>query len=63
MGKADYVWIAYHDDWSGFVVFKNEVEALRHAVDHSMQVGRVNYGDDVRQTIEESKGREMVTHD
>ena len=33
------VWVAHYDDWSDLGIFATEVEALRHAVDHSgMQV-------------------------
>lgn len=32
------VYLAYYDDWSGFALFATEVEALRHAVEHSMKV-------------------------
>lgn len=32
------VWIAFYSDWSSFALFETEIEALRHAVDHSMRV-------------------------
>jgi len=35
------IWIAYHMDWSGFAIFETEIEALRYAVEHSMQVKAV----------------------
>lgn len=41
------VWMAYHSDWSGFVVFASEIAALRHAVENSMQVGFVTWGMDL----------------
>lgn len=43
------IWVAYHDDWSGMVVFRDEIDALRHAVEHSMQCLFVEYGDDLRE--------------
>jgi hypothetical protein len=43
---AGGVWLAYHGDWSGWVVFAAEIEALRHAVDHSMRVKFLKYGED-----------------
>lgn len=38
------IWIAYYDDWSGFCVFEEEIDALRHAVEHSMNVGFAKWG-------------------
>ena len=38
-------WIAYHGDMSSFLVFGREVDALRHAVEHSMDVRYVKWGD------------------
>ena len=35
------VWMAYYLDWSQFALFETEVEALRHAVEHSMQVRKI----------------------
>ena len=35
------IWMAYHTDWSGFALFATEIEALRYAVAHSMQVRAV----------------------
>lgn len=39
------VWIARHSDWSGIAVFATEIEALRYAVDHSMQVAFMTWGE------------------
>lgn len=38
------VWFAYHTDLSGFAVFLDELEALRYAVENSMQVREVTQG-------------------
>ena len=40
-------WVGYYSDRSGAVVFQTEVEALRHAVQHSAQVHFVEWGHDV----------------
>jgi len=32
------VWIAYSSDWSGFLIFRDELRCLRHAVAKSMNV-------------------------
>ncbi len=32
------IWIAYHPDLSEFSIFDTEIEAMRHAVQHSMSV-------------------------
>lgn len=42
-------WVAYHDDWSGFRVFRSEVAALRHAVGRGMEVVPVCSGDNPRE--------------
>jgi len=41
-------WLAYHSDFSGMTVFADEIDALRHAVEHSMKVMPLNSGDDIR---------------
>lgn len=41
------VWVAYHSDWSGFAIFDNEMEALRHAVANTMSVGLAKFGEDL----------------
>lgn len=45
------VWIAYYQDRSGLAIFESEIEALRRAVEHSMQVAYVKYGADVWESI------------
>lgn len=35
------VWLAYYRDWSAFAIFETEIEALRYAVEHTMQVKAV----------------------
>lgn len=44
-GGAEGVWVAYYGDRSAVVVFAEEIDALRHAVEHSMSVRFVHYGD------------------
>lgn len=44
---ADRVWIAHYTDMSGVVPFTSEVAALRHAVDHHMEVTPVIIGQDL----------------
>lgn len=41
------VWVAYHSDWSGFAIFDDEMEALRHAVSNTMSVGLAKFGEDL----------------
>lgn len=38
------VWVAYYSDQSAFVLFETEIEALRHAVEMSMQVKFMTFG-------------------
>lgn len=40
-------WVAYHPDWSGFALFDDEVDALRHAVSNSMSIGRATWGQEL----------------
>lgn len=45
--RAGTYWLAYYSDWSGFVVFADEVQALRHAVmNHMDGVIEVPFGAD-----------------
>lgn len=37
-------WMACHYDWSEFVIFPTEIEALRYAVENSMRVVPVTFG-------------------
>ncbi len=39
-------WVAYFPDWSGFRIFRTEIDALRHAVDNQMKVVLVHDGQD-----------------
>jgi hypothetical protein len=41
------VWIAYYSDLSSVVPFRNEVDALRHAVEHSMLLRFLEFGTDL----------------
>lgn len=45
------VWVAYHFDWSEFAIFAEEIQALRFAVQHSMQCERIPYGVGVREFV------------
>jgi hypothetical protein len=42
------VWCAYYSDWSGMAVFDDELAALRYAVERSMSVKHVLFGQDLR---------------
>lgn len=39
------VWLAYYSDFSGLAVFKDELEARRHAMDHDMYVKAIGFGE------------------
>lgn len=39
------VWFCYYTDYSGFAVFEHEIEALRYAVEKSMQCEFRPWGD------------------
>jgi hypothetical protein len=53
------VWIAYYSDWSGFVIYREELHALRAAVSRSMEVSSVPFGVDPRQHIEQKQREAM----
>lgn len=40
-------WVAYYSDRSAAAVFRTELEALRVAVERSMQVKFVTWGEDI----------------
>lgn len=42
-------WLAYHGDFSGLAVFSEEVDALRYAVENSMKVSYVLWGEELRE--------------
>lgn len=46
--SAGGAWVAYYADWSGAAIFDSEVEALRHAVEHHMEVRFVQWGESLR---------------
>lgn len=50
-GSRSGYWLAYHGDWSGFVACATEIEALRYAVDYSMSVAFVRWGEEPRQVV------------
>jgi hypothetical protein len=41
-------WIAYYSDYSGIVLFTDELSALRHAVGNSMSEKFVRHGEEIR---------------
>lgn len=45
------LWLAYYADGSSFVVFDNELEALRYAVANTMQVVPLELGKPLREHI------------
>lgn len=46
------LWIAFHGDMSGIAVFATEIEATRHAAEHSMRVRSVTLPcDDLRAIV------------
>ncbi len=47
--KNAVAWVAYHSDWSGFVLFREEIDALRYAVREQMNVVLVLDGQDPRE--------------
>jgi hypothetical protein len=53
------VWVAYHSDWSDFVIFRSEMKALRHAVDNTMGVVFVPFGRSPREVAD--KGAKEAT--
>lgn len=42
-------WMTYYADWSGMAVFHSEIKALRHAVEHRMEIMEVPEGVDLRE--------------
>jgi hypothetical protein len=48
---SDGVWLAYYSDWSGMAVFESELECLRYAVDKTMTVKYVPFGQDLRDAV------------
>lgn len=56
------VWLAYYSDMSGVVPFCSEVEALRHAVQHGMQVKFARFGDDEWRTSPDPKPEQSPTY-
>lgn len=47
------VWLAYYDDWSAMATFEDEIDALRHAIGHSMKVLFVEFGRDLREAVQD----------
>ena len=45
------LWCAYYTDRSGVVIFAQEIGALRHAVEHHMEVKRIETGVDVWEQV------------
>lgn len=48
LDPGDAVWIARYPDCSALAAFATEIEALRYAVEHSMGVVHVPWGEDIR---------------
>lgn len=48
LDHGDGVWIARYPDCSGLAAFATEIEALRYAVEHNMEVVHVPWGEDIR---------------
>lgn len=48
LDPGEAVWIARYPDCSGLAAFATEIEALRYAVEHSMEVVHVPWGEDIR---------------
>ncbi|MCP9947228.1 hypothetical protein [Actinomadura madurae] len=42
------VWVARYADGSSICPFGEEIDALRHAVDHTMEVAFIPWGEDAR---------------
>lgn len=42
------VWLVYYTDWSGWRIFEAEIDALRYAVEHHMEVVLLPFGSDPR---------------
>lgn len=51
MSAADGVWLAYYPDQSGWRIFKSEIAALRFAVDTSMSITFLHYGEDPHDAV------------
>jgi hypothetical protein len=56
-----WVWVAYWDDFSELAIFTDELEALRHAVEHtSMQVAKIQVGRGVREQLREQSAARLA---
>ena len=44
-------WLAYWPDLSGLVAFSEEIDALRHAVENSMDVRWIQFDVDIRSQL------------
>ena len=51
MSANNGAYLAYYPDWSGWRIFKSEIAALRHAVDRSMSVTFLEYGEDPLEAV------------
>jgi len=47
-GPVAGAWITYYPDYSGMALFCDELNALRYAMEHSMQVKFVRHGEEIR---------------
>lgn len=44
-------WIAYYGDYSDAVIFDDEIDALRHAVEHAMSVKFLLWGMSIKEDM------------
>lgn len=51
--KPVFAWVAYYPDWSGVAIFRDELDAYKHAVDQHMKVVGVRDGGDPRDALDE----------
>lgn len=50
--RPNGVWIAYYvEDYSDVVIFEEEIDALRHAVDRSMKVKFVQWDHSIKEEM------------
>lgn len=45
--KKTELWLAYQSDYSQFVIFDNELDALRSAVETLMCVRQISFGEEI----------------
>lgn len=45
------MWMAYHHDWSSVVIFYNELDCLRYAVENHMEAAPIEPGVPIREQV------------